>query len=1081
MKRALVLLLVCVMMSLFAAGQAYAEDELQALQVESASPDFGVLESGEYPIPEADALPEDKPVPTETQDSDSGFDSEELPLAASEEPALAAGEYVIRAANGGCVLDVSGGSTDSGANVQIYSYNATDAQKWLVTCDEDGYYTIESKKSGKVLDLSGANVARGANIQQYSANDTMAQKWLLVASEDGFNIASALNGGFVLDVAGGSSASGTNVQLYKSNGTVAQRFVFMLVQNGSSGTVTYDTPLAEGDYVIQSGVGGQYVLDVAGGSSASGANVQIYAYNGTDAQKWSLAYDSQGYYTIASKKSGKVLDLASANAWYGSNIQQYKGNSTNAQKWIITQEGARFKIASAVDPFFVFDVSGGKAASGANVQAYFDNGTSAQRFSFIQLNPELPAGADIEDGVYSIAVASSQGYVLDVRGGSVENDANVQLYADNGTYAQRWGIIRNVSGLYSIFNMVSGKMLDVQGGSPLSGANVQQHTSNDTSAQLWSIVANGSDGSYTLLSSLSGMAVDVSGGTLASGSNIQVYVSNGTAAQSFVLVSKPLVEERPYAILTARNASLAVDVPSGSRSDGQALQVYSSNDSLAQHIVMKDAGDGSYTMQVVVSGKYLTAENGSVVQRSGASSTSQQWVASLAKGGVVFKNVATGQYMGVASASVRNGTALVAGATANANAMFCLRTCNLINDGLYTMISVASGSGRVLDVSGGSWSSGANAQLYAANGSNAQKFALKHVDGGYYKISMTLSGLALDVASGSKADGANVRFYTWNGTDAQLWEPMLVDGGFTFVNKGSGLLLGVAGGADKNGANVDQETATGSASQIWALASTSVNIGDMASMAKLVRAASGSGSVTASFSVGSSNWNRLMSALEDCWGYGYSVGFLLTDVQTGNYVALNADRTYYGASTMKGAYVTWIFEELLEPGYVSWGSIGDLITSTIEDSNNDTYATLRNMYGSDGFNSWLGGVGLEGWGGSWYDFYSPRELQLMWVRMLAYEQSGGAYVNTWRRTFDHSYYSMIYYELGDGKTTYSKPGWYPKNGVNDALDDSGIVIGSNGRRYLLTIMSDIDCWGGEWIERGIVYALDAIFEDSPRV
>ena len=203
----------------------------------------------------------------------------------------------------------------------------------------------------------------------------------------------------------------------------------------------------------------------------------------------------------------------------------------------------------------------------------------------------------------------------------------------------------------------------------------------------------------------------------------------------------------------------------------------------------------------------------------------------------------------------------------------------------------------------------------------------------------------------------------------------------------------------------------------------------------------------------------------------------MTDLQSGHYVSINADRTYYGASTMKGPYVTWIFENLLETGAVSWSDVGYLIVPTIEDSNNDTYHALRNRFGDSGFNSWLNGVGLSGWGDARYTFYTPRQLQLMWVRMLAYEQSGGAYVGTWRSTFDSTYYSTIHESLGGYKTTYTKPGWYPRTGDYGALDDSGIVIGSDGNRYLLTIMSDINCYGDQELERNVVRALNAIFDE----
>ena len=61
-------------------------------------------------------------------------------------------------------------------------------------------------------------------------------------------------------------------------------------------------PLAAGDYIIRTALGGSYVVDTQWGSTANGANTQIYTYNGTDAQKWRLSIDADGNYTITNIK-----------------------------------------------------------------------------------------------------------------------------------------------------------------------------------------------------------------------------------------------------------------------------------------------------------------------------------------------------------------------------------------------------------------------------------------------------------------------------------------------------------------------------------------------------------------------------------------------------------------------------------------------------------------------------------------------------------------------------------------------------------------------------------------------------------
>ena len=123
------------------------------------------------------------------------------------------------------VLDVSGGSSSNGANVQIYDSNMSRAQLWKIHEDQNGFLTFECSGSGLALDVSGGKAESGRNVQQYRSNGTIAQKWIAVKDEDGTLVLhSAIDFDYVLEIAGGSSVNGANVQLYKANGTAAQSF-----------------------------------------------------------------------------------------------------------------------------------------------------------------------------------------------------------------------------------------------------------------------------------------------------------------------------------------------------------------------------------------------------------------------------------------------------------------------------------------------------------------------------------------------------------------------------------------------------------------------------------------------------------------------------------------------------------------------------------------------------------------------------------------------------------------------------------------------------------------------------------------
>ena len=147
-------------------------------------------------------------------------------LAAENIGAIKDGRYVIKSAiNHKFRLDVSGGSSENEANVQIYSENGSKAQNWIISHDEKGYVIIANEGSGKVLDVRGGDTANGTNIHQYSFNQTSAQKWIAVKQSDGsFELISALDQNMCIDLSGAQTENGSNVQLYESNGTKAQRW-----------------------------------------------------------------------------------------------------------------------------------------------------------------------------------------------------------------------------------------------------------------------------------------------------------------------------------------------------------------------------------------------------------------------------------------------------------------------------------------------------------------------------------------------------------------------------------------------------------------------------------------------------------------------------------------------------------------------------------------------------------------------------------------------------------------------------------------------------------------------------------------
>lgn len=582
----------------------------------------------------------------------------------------------------------------------------------------------------------------------------------------------------------------------------------------TTAAATSGGPLPDGVYTIFSMVSDQYVLDVSGGSKNSGANVQIYTLNNTDAQKWRLAY-KDGFYTIQSVVSGKMLDVSGASTRNGANVQQYNSNNTNAQKWTLKALGnGQFTVVSALNSSFVLDVSGARAANGTNVQGYTSNNTNAQKWYFAPLGT-LTGERVIEDGVYTISSALGNSLVLDVSGASYNDGANTQTYTSNNTNAQRWAFTwDNATRTYSIRNAANAKALDVNGGSTKSGANVQQYTWNGTNAQRWVVEKSG--GSYVLRNAITGMALDVAGANKKAGTNVQVYVPNGTAAQKWNLAkANGAVADGIYNIYSMLSPTAQViEVANASAETGAKLQTNALSTAFNQKLRLTRVSGDEYTMQAVHSGKYIANSNGVIVQADKSGGADQRWTITFDVNGLKLTSVSEKGKSIEVTGNAKNGAQVVVAATASADKQrYRLQTVNLISNGYYLVRNL--NSGLPLDVNGASYAT-ANVQQYTANDSPAQTFYI-FASGDYYVIANAKSHKALDVAGGSKAAGANVQQYKQNGTNAQLWSATIDSAcHFVFKNKGSGMVLEVAGASKASGANVRQGAAVANAAyQTW--------------------------------------------------------------------------------------------------------------------------------------------------------------------------------------------------------------------------------------------------------------------------
>lgn len=139
------------------------------------------------------------------------------------------------------------------------------------------------------------------------------------------------------------------------------------------------------------------------------------------------------------------------------------------------------------------------------------------------------------NGTYNIQSAVDRTFLMDVRGGSTKDKANVWVYKENGTEAQVFVMEHVENGYYRIINIRSGKCVDLAGAKAKNRQNIWQYYWNGTNAQLWKPVKN-SDGSYTFRSAVDpSYVIDLRGAKAVNGQNIYIYKTNGTKAQKWFL------------------------------------------------------------------------------------------------------------------------------------------------------------------------------------------------------------------------------------------------------------------------------------------------------------------------------------------------------------------------------------------------------------------------------------------------------------------------------------------------------------------------------------------------------------------
>ncbi len=266
----------------------------------------------------------------------------------------------------------------------------------------------------------------------------------------------------------------------------------------------------------------------------SGTNViTVTPVLGAD-QSWKLTRQNDGSYKITNNATGKVLDVYAASRANGANVDLYASNDTNAQRWYIYQNtNGTYTLRAKCGTTCALTVNGNSTAAGANVQMNTYSGAAGQQFNITvvsEMEAEPPTPANIGSNFWGNIRGVASGYNVALSG-----DTALIRYPNTG-YNQIWRFIRFSDGSYEITNLKNGKSLDCDAGSGAAGTSVNTYVSNNTNAQRWFIYEV--NGNYMFVPKCTTeCALEVVGGGTASGTKLQLAVySEASKAQQFQVI-----------------------------------------------------------------------------------------------------------------------------------------------------------------------------------------------------------------------------------------------------------------------------------------------------------------------------------------------------------------------------------------------------------------------------------------------------------------------------------------------------------------------------------------------------------------
>lgn len=255
--------------------------------------------------------------------------------------------------------------------VYITDRSASEAMKFVALKQKDGTWKFINAKCEMSLAVQQNSSEVGKGLVLYNQTTKPAQTWKLSKkSDNSFAIINAVSG-LSIAMSDASAVKGTTLSMDVTASSGLQRFY-----------VAETDPVSHpysGTYAVKAAKNKAFALNIASSSKTDGANVNLYTYSGTNAQKFQLLYSGGGYYRLANVNSGLVLTVKGNVSTDGANVIQSAWAAQNGQRWKVTKNTDGSVTLTNVFGT-VLHLNGNKTANSTNVQSRKASTSTAQRW-----------------------------------------------------------------------------------------------------------------------------------------------------------------------------------------------------------------------------------------------------------------------------------------------------------------------------------------------------------------------------------------------------------------------------------------------------------------------------------------------------------------------------------------------------------------------------------------------------------------------------------------------------------------------------------------------------------------------------